>query len=179
MGARGPKSLPDNVHKLNGNPSKKNFANHTGSDVPVEIPEPPEHLDDGALTEWGRISHELFRLGLIAKVDRAALGVYCQAYSRWAHAEGKIKEKGDDALIQSTGNGYQQIGVWLQISNRAVEQMKSFLAEFGMSPSARVKVNPSPQMGLFGDGDNGDEKGKAGKQGGAKKDAGPAGYFTQ
>lgn len=173
MGSRGPQPLPDNVHRLNGNPSKKRLGSSTGSDVPVEIPEPPEHLDDKALREWKRISGELFKLGLIAKIDRAALGVYCQAYSRWQQAEEKIKELGEKGLIQVTGNGYQQMSVWLQISNRAVEQMKSAAAEFGMSPSARVRVNPNPQFDMFG-GDSA-EKDKPEKPG---KGSSASSYFT-
>lgn len=177
MGLRGPKPLPNNVHALNGNPSKKSLNSLSGSDVPVEIPEPPEHLSELAVTEWNRISTELFRLGLIAKIDRANLGVYCQAYARWAEAEAKIAEMGDDGLIQTTVNGYQQMSVWLQISNRAVEQMRSAASEFGMSPSARVRVNPNPQLDLFGDG-VGDTApaSKAGAKSGAKA---PASYFTQ
>ena len=160
MGQRGPAPMPDNVHRLNGNPSKKSLG--TGSDVPIEIPAAPEHLDDEAQKEWTRISNELFRLGLIAKVDRAMLAVYCTAYSRWVKAELKMQELGDDGLVQRSPNGYQQMSSWLQISNRAVEQMKSAAAEFGMSPSARVRVNPNPQFDMFGDGKNSqDQKGSA------------------
>ena len=153
MGTRGPKPLPANVHLINGNPSKKKFAVLAdGSRVPVEIPKPPAHLDAGAKREWRLISVELEKLGLIAAVDRAALGVYCVAFSSWEKAEKKLKDLGDDGLIESTPSGYKQISVWLQISNRAVEQMKSFLAEFGMSPSARMRVNVTlQQQDLFAD----------------------------
>ena len=172
MGTRGPKPLPNNVHALNGNPSKKNLGSFSCSDIPVEIPDAPEHLDDKAKEEWARISKELYRVGLIAKIDRAMLGVYCIAYSRAVYAEKKIQEDKDGNLIQSSGSGYQQIGPWLQIYNRAVEQMKSAAAEFGMTPSARVRVNPAPQMDMFGN-NGSDEKPKAS----GKKTATPASYF--
>lgn len=173
MGARGPKPLPNNVHRLNGNPSKKSLGGISSSDIPIEIPDIPDHLDDVAKEEWERISTELFRVGLIAKIDRAMLGVYCIAYSRAVHAELKIQESGDKALIQSSGTGYQQIGPWLQIYNRAVEQMKSAAAEFGMTPSARVRVNPTPQMDMFGSNGGSNEKPKAS----GKKTPTPASYF--
>jgi P27 family predicted phage terminase small subunit len=86
---------------------------------------------------------ELQRYGLISKLDRAALAAYCQAYARWKHAEEKLHELGDAGLVETTLTGYRQIGPWLQISNRAVETMQKFLAEFGMSPSARTRVTPS------------------------------------
>jgi P27 family predicted phage terminase small subunit len=150
MGTRGPKPLPDNVHLLNGNPSKKRLAvMHDGSRVPVEIPDCPSHLSASAKKEWKRISVELERLGLIAKIDRAALGVYCQAYARWETAEKKMRAAGDDALIYKMPSGYEQTSAWLQISNRSVEIMHKFLAEFGMTPSARSRVNVTVQQDLF------------------------------
>lgn len=161
MGARGPKPKPNVVHLANGNPSKKRFSDlQNGLRMPVEIPDAPQHLKGEARAEWDRITPELLRLGLIAKVDRAALMVYCQAYALYVRAQEKIDELGEIALIQSTTNGYEQIGPWMQLSNRAADQMKSFLSEFGMTPSARTRVNVTPQMDLFGDGEEteGDEK---------------------
>lgn len=154
MGARGPKPLPANVHLLRGNASKLPRDRLTSSThVPVEVPDPPSHLSKDARQEWKRISVELAKLGLIAKIDRAALAVYCQAFGRWVHAEKKLKSLGDEGLIDTTPSGYKQIGVWLQISNRAVAQMASFLAHFGMSPSSRMRVQLNPRADLFGDDD--------------------------
>lgn len=147
---RGPKPLPDNVHLINGNPSKKRLAIlDSGARVPVEIPDCPAHLSPEAKKEWKRISVELEKLGLIAKIDRAALAIYCQAFGRWVYAEKKLKELGDEGLTYTMASGYQQIGVWVQISNRAVEIIHKFLSEFGMTPSARSRVNVTLQQDLF------------------------------
>lgn len=153
MGQRGPKPLPANVHLLNGNRSKLSASRLLDSVRPeVSIPEPPDHLLPDAVAEWHRITVELKQLGLVTEIDRAALAVYCQAYARWVESERKLKALGDLGMVESTPSGYRQIGVWLQISNRAVEQMHKFLAEFGMTPSARSRVTPSPQGDLFGNG---------------------------
>lgn len=158
MGQRGPKPLPANVHMLRGNPSKLPLSQLMDEvRPPVEIPTCPRHLLPAARREWARISKELRMLGLVSQIDRAALAVYCQAYARWAQAEAKIAEmngadeKGEAGLIGYTPSGYQQMSVWLQISNRAVEQMHKALCEFGMTPSARSRVTPSdPQIPLPG-----------------------------
>ncbi len=79
MGQRGPKAMPANVHLLRGNPSKKSFAELAGEVHPeVEIPGCPKHLLPEARKEWRRIGLELQKLGLISKLDRTALGMYCQ-----------------------------------------------------------------------------------------------------
>ena len=161
----GPKPLPKNVHMLRGNPSKLSSAALFDDCIrpATEIPSAPEHLSLGALEEWGRITVELEKLGLVSQIDRAALAVYCQAYGRWVLAENKLKELDGAGLVDTSVNGYKQIGVWLQISNRAVDQMKSFLTEFGMTPSARSRVTPSsPQGDLFGN-DNGYSQSKNSK----------------
>lgn len=152
MGTRGPKPLPANVHMLRGNASKKSAAElREGVSPEVEIPHCPSHLMPEAKKEWKRISIELEQLGLISQMDRAALAVYCQAWARWVEAEKRIANLNgidDDGnpthrgLIDITPQGYKQISVWLQISNRAVETMHKFLAEFGMTPSARSRVTP-------------------------------------
>lgn len=148
----GRKALPSNVHVLNGNPSKKKFSVLSdGARVPVEAPAMPKHLDAGARKEWKLIVPELEKLGLLAKVDRAALAMYCVAFSRWELAELKLKGLGESGLVDTTPNAHKQMSVWLQISNRAQEQIKSSLGDFGMSPSARAKVNVTLQQDLFGD----------------------------
>lgn len=82
MGARGPKPLPGNVHLLRGNPSKKSRADLADGVQPeVEIPNCPKHLLPEARKEWKRISPELEKLGLISKIDRPALALYCQAWA--------------------------------------------------------------------------------------------------
>ncbi len=150
MGQRGPKPLPANVHRLRGNPSKKSTGELLDEvRPPVEVPACPDHLLPDARKEWRRITPLLEDLGLIAKIDRAALAVYCQAYAKWRQAEIKIGELNEKDPVKMPGSigvtpsGYEQMSVWLQISNRAVEQMHKFLCEFGMTPSARSRVTPS------------------------------------
>lgn len=181
MGQRGPKPVPDNVHAINGNPSKKKLNLAGSQDVPVEIPERPDGLTEIAIDKWDSVTKELFRLGLVARVDDIALELLCATYSDWTLAQQKLRELGVDGYVQMSPNKMECQGVWLQIKNKAFEQLKGMLAEFGMTPSARVRVNPSPQIGLFPedesspDGDTADTK-PAGKKT-AKRD--PAGYFKE
>ena len=155
MATPGPKPLPKNVHVLQGNRSKLPArALFDDKILPVtEIPEPPDHLSPEAVEEWNRLGVELAKLGLISQIDRAAFAVYCQAYGRWVHAERMIQAAdGITGLITTTPNGFQQMSAWLVISKQAVEQMKIFLIEFGMTPSSRSRVTPSsPQGDLFND----------------------------
>lgn len=160
MGERGPKPLPANVHVLRGNASKLPRASLQDTVCPpAAIPSAPDHLNAEALEEWQRVTPLLLQLGLITEIDRAALAGYCQAYGRWVNAERTIarlngeSENGHGGEIDVTPSGYKQISVHEQRSNRALETMAKFAAEFGMTPSSRSRVTPSAhgeQGELFG-----------------------------
>lgn len=158
-GERGPKPQPPQLRLLNGNAGKKPLASLLDDVVrpDVEIPECPEHLEGAAREEWDRITPHLHKLGLISQIDRAALSGYCDTWGEYVWACQQIKTlNADDATGQrgrvwDTPSGYKQISVLQQIRNRSLEQMKSFLAMFGMSPSDRSRVTQSdPQLGLPG-----------------------------
>jgi P27 family predicted phage terminase small subunit len=144
---------------LRGNASKKPLGALLDDVVrpDVEIPECPDHLEGEALAEWERITPHLAKLGLISQVDRSALAGYCDTWGEyvWACQQIKIHNAGDPSgqrgRVWDTPSGYKQISVLQQIRNRSLEQMKSFLAMFGMSPADRSRVTQSdPQLGLPG-----------------------------
>jgi len=159
VGRRGPKPLPANVHLLRGNASKKPLASLLDEVVrpDVAVPKCPDALSPEAKAEWKRITKHLRVLGLISQIDMAMLTGYCAAWGDYVWAEKRIAAlnvedpTGERGRIWDTPSGYKQISVLQQIKNRALDQLKSFAAEFGMSPAARSRVTASdPQLALPG-----------------------------
>lgn len=105
--------------------------------APVEIPEPPDCLDTEARIEWDRVTVELFTLGLIARVDRAALTLYACAWSEWLRATAEIADTGHIILAPT---GFPCLSPWLSVRNNAAKTIHSFLSEFGLSPAARMRL---------------------------------------
>ena len=105
------------------------------------IPECPEELSDEAKKEWTRVSAELLPMGLLSRIDRAALAGYCQAWATWLEAQASLREYG---VIIKSPNGYPMPSPYLSVANKAFEQMRMMLAEFGMSPSSRTRVQALP-----------------------------------
>lgn len=103
------------------------------------LPKCPSHLDKGARAEWKRISKELAGVGLLAAVDRAALAAYCQCWSRWCDAEEKIREVG--TVVKSPKSGYPIQNPYVSIANTALDQMRKFLIEFGLTPASRSRIS--------------------------------------
>lgn len=163
MGQRGPKALPANVHLLRGNPSKKSAGDLLGEFQPeVEIPDYPAWIWPEAKKEWKRIATELERYGLISKLDRAALVLYCQAWAKMVWAERQLtramkaaedaREKaeaaglgydGGDGIMVRTANGNFTYSHHWVVGRHAAAEVKRYLDLFGLSPSARTKVSPS------------------------------------
>lgn len=167
-GSRGPKPLPANVHRLRGDPSK---LGHVGLQLmdslqpEIEVPGCPPHLLPEARKEWRRITPELDRYGLISKLDRGALALYCQAWARWVWAELQLQRAvklaqdrmaeaeakgepyvGGDGYTVPTPGGHMTYSPHWVIANKAMEQVNRYLADFGLSPSSRGRVNTSNHL---------------------------------
>ena len=133
---------PTVLKELAGNPGHRP-ANHKEAKPARQIPNCPRHLDDEAKKEWNRVVKVLFDAGLFTAVDRPALAAYCSAYSAWVKAEENLQDPKEGWILTSP-NGYQYQSVWLSIRNRALDQMKSFLTEFGMTPASRSRIEVKP-----------------------------------
>jgi len=140
-------ALPTNVHLLRGNPSKKSAAELRGAPgvtFEAKLPPCPAFLTSDARSEWRRIAADLRTVGMVAAVDRAELAVYCQAWADWKMARERLAEEAalrrDGGYVDVTPKGFQQMGVWMQLANRAEERMRTAGASFGFSPSARSRV---------------------------------------
>lgn len=138
MAGPGRKRKPTKTKQLEGTYRKDRSVNEP-EPAPC-IPIPPDCLDDIAIAEWRRIAPQLYELGLLSEIDMAALAGYCQSFSLWNRESKLLKEESAVAVMES-GNVVQnpRIGV----VNRALDQMRKFLVEFGMTPSSRSGVRAS------------------------------------
>jgi len=156
-GSRGPLPKPAALKLLEGNPGKRALDLSDGVNPRVEVPSMPKHLGIEARKEWKRITPLLEELGLVSGLDRAALGLYCQAVGRMIELETAFNGQVDllvasgmkyaDAVYQAshavTPSGYAQQSVMVQLIKSHREQVNRYLMHFGLSPAARARVQPS------------------------------------
>jgi P27 family predicted phage terminase small subunit len=135
MAGRRPK--PTALKKLRNNPGKR-ALNRNEPKPEAAIPSCPKHLDKEARAEWLRATTALLKLNLLADVYRPALAAYCTAWSRWLKAERGLRKRG---LVIGTRTGYPVQNPYLGIANTAMEAMRRFLIEFGMTPSSITRVH--------------------------------------
>lgn len=134
---RGRKPTPTVLKLREGNPGKRPL-NDQEPQAPAEVPSCPEFLNDVAQEEWRRISIILDEMGLLSAADRAALAAYCTVYSRWVAAEKQVAKYG--TIVKSPDKGFPMKSPYLTVADQAMESMRKFLVEFGLTPSSRSRI---------------------------------------
>ena len=140
MAVRGARPLPTKLKVLRGT-LRNGRANPREPVLAVAIPRCPAHLGAEAKREWKRASRELAEYGLLTRIDRAALALYCEAWGRWVDAEQSLRKYG---VMIKAPSGFPMQSPYLAIANKAMEQIRALLTEFGMSPSSRARVHAIP-----------------------------------
>ena len=150
----GRKRQPAALHLINGNPSKKPLSELTSDGaktkphVNIAIPECPTFLTKDAKAEWKRVASDLAVMGVLARVDRGELAIYCQAWADWKYFREKIAAAKDESgYVETTPSGYKQMSALMQSANRAEDRMRVAGASFGMNPSARARLDVRPPQG--------------------------------
>lgn len=138
----GPPPKPTALKLVQGNPGRRPLPENEPTPVVAE-PEWPDELAEDARAEWRRVAPQLLALGMLSKLDRAALSAYCVAWARWLQAEQHIKVHGPIVAAPRTGVPMQN--PFLSVANKAMDQFLRLAAEFGMTPSARSRVDTTAE----------------------------------
>lgn len=146
-----PRSKPNLQVVREGNPGKRPIKEGLKL-PPAELTEPDwsdvftsskataevKRLRMVASREWRRIVPVLEHTAGLAAVDTTVLTDYCVCVARIDQGERAITREG--ALLQGE-RGWQKNG-WTTILGQYRTQLRSYIVELGLSPSARVKLGP-------------------------------------
>lgn len=136
------KPKPTRLRVIQNNPSKR--------PLPKKEPQPkpaseviPEGLSKSAKKHWGLVSKQLLDARILTDLDIHALSMYCESYATYLNANEQIQKYGP---IVKAPSGYPVQSPYLSIANKAFDQMKSILIEFGMTPSSRTRIQTTPEI---------------------------------
>lgn len=141
----GRRPKPTKLKKLNGNPGKREL-NEKEPTPPIGEPAMPPSLGELAREYWKSLVPELAPMGILSSLDGKSLAAYCHAYEQWVAADKEISARGiliEEPILDKEGN---EVGTKLKrnpadiASQSWLKIMKSFLIEFGMTPSARSRL---------------------------------------
>ena len=129
---------PTHLKLLQGNPGKRPINDKEPQpEKKIRVPTAPQHLNAVAKKHWRKTAKQLHECGLLTGIDEIALSMYCDAYAKWVDAKDNIEKYG---AVVKTKNGFPVQSPYFAIANKAFDQMKGMLTEFGMTPSSRSKV---------------------------------------
>ena len=134
--ARGRKPKHTALKKLEGNPGKRPL-NELEPVPPATQLRCPNYLLPEARKEWRRLAPVLMSMGLLTAADAVPFAGYCQAYARWREAQDEITRHGS---IYKDGEGRIRPNPYIAIANQQMREIKSFAADFGLTPSNRTAM---------------------------------------
>jgi len=134
---RGRKPLPTAVKKIRGNPGHRPMNANEPKPNPLTY-DPPKHLSSNAKKHWKETFKLLEGVGVLSALDADVLSLYSETKSKWVHAMEQIKENG---YVINAPSGFPVQSPWVQIANKAFDQLMKILPEFGFSPSSRSRIN--------------------------------------
>lgn len=140
----GRKPKPTKFKLLAGNPGRRPLNEKEPKPDPAKLRCPSWLKGEGRL-EWKRKVKELEALGLLTKLDRAHLEMYCSSYGRLIELEKVFAKREISALLQLTKAGNIVMNMLYCCLNREKEMVHKFATEFGMTPSSRSRISAEPQ----------------------------------
>ena len=150
MGRRGPTPKPSAVLRLRGS-WRGTYANTDEPTPAPGIPECPDWLTGHAKTAWEVLVPQLSSMGVLTKIDQHALVLLCQTWSRWREAEDFVAANGPVyRVVQmvTTEEGRKAQSIWkrhpmVQVASDAAKTLNRLFQEFGLTPSARTRIQVS------------------------------------
>lgn len=161
MGARGPAAKPPELKLLEGNRSGRALDLSSMFRPEVGAPSLPRDLSREGRKAWKRLVPELLRYNLLSKVDGDALEDLCETIGLIKVLRRSINARQELLLSQGldpaeaveapTPKGMRIQSPTYQALNREREKLRSWLAEFGLTPAQRARVTTAirAQLQLF------------------------------
>lgn len=105
------------------------------------IPSPPDHLSKEARLAWGVFATKLDRIGVLTELDGAALEQACELYAEIVALRADLATGRVQVVETVAGADLERPRPQVAMLQRAVSELRAWLAEFGMTPSSRTKVS--------------------------------------
>jgi P27 family predicted phage terminase small subunit len=144
MGKRGTKPTPTAQLKLRG--SWRGDINKNEPEVEVGIPEMPDFVQGNSKACWDELAPMLAGIKVLTLQDKFALSLLCETYANWRRSQDLLDKHGDVFELKDD-NGetkYLQQTPYVAMVRNFGLQFKNMLCEFGLTPSARSRIQTVP-----------------------------------
>jgi len=129
--------VPTKLKVLRGTARSDRMPRNEPKPQPI-APSRPAGLSAAARRLWDELAPRLERLGLLTEVDGPMLEALCEAWARYQMAKRRWRR-----VVRTVDPvaGISTIRTAETLLDRAEQSVRHFAAEFGLSPSARAKLD--------------------------------------
>jgi len=111
-------------------------------ELPSSMPILPDYISKSAQSYYLATASKLVKMNLINDVDETALVLLAEAYDDYRKAKDYIDEHGDTySVTNQAGEILWKMHPKARIMSESWLRVKKMLSEFGLTPSARAKLN--------------------------------------
>lgn len=137
----GPPKTPTHLRLVRGNPSKRPI-NQNEPKPPPGVPPTPKHFSKQEKYWFNRLGEDLNCMGVITTLDGMALELLIGAYVEWRSHRDILEKEGETyTTISATGDKLIKAHPRVAMMADAWKRLRGMMAEFGMTPASRSKVN--------------------------------------
>ncbi len=119
----------------------------------IDPPPAPRHLDRYGKQMWRRLARDLIDAGLLTSLDMFSLEILCAAYGEYRQAHEAIFRPMDQETGKRTERTIEQYlrgrnahtAPEITVMKAAFSQYKAMLAEFGLGPASRNRIDVAPR----------------------------------
>lgn len=143
---KGRKPKPTHLKLVTGNPGRRPL-NGQEPQPEKKRPRAPKHLTDNARKAWRHVVGLLDRMGVLTEADGVAVEALCEAYADVLSARAELKAFGSN-YYQTTGKDggvMHRAHPAVAVLQDADRRLKGWLAEFGLTASARTRITVQPK----------------------------------
>lgn len=136
--------LPKEIKQLKGTYQPcRDIPNAMSPDKIIDLPYPPDYLNDNAKKEWYNVVREFQKMKMLTNLDLPMLASYCNEYSIYIEMNQKCVENGRiDIFYNIDGSTkYTQQSAYQKVANDAFAKALKIATEFGFTPASRTKVS--------------------------------------
>lgn len=122
---------PAALHKAAGNyrPSR-----HASPSLPIQAPEPPDDLSEGALSIWHILSGQLVAAGILSEIDGIAFRALVESVDLYRQAMQVIHDEG---FTVKTKHGLV-LNPAVRLRTTTWNEIVKLARQFGLTPAART-----------------------------------------
>lgn len=165
MGLRGPAPKPTALKEAQGNPGRRRL--NDGEPVPPAVDvAPPSWLSPIGRAVWAQLAPTMTAMRVLTSADVWTFARYCEAFARYLELREFLAGKGPHGTVYPVKNADGTTRCLLEIPQAAEyrrlhEMLIKLEQEFGLTPSARSRINVEGHSGPAASGDSVEDEGAA------------------